>query len=179
MKKKEKKINIKAKKGKETKPEKTTTPTIWNPFDIVDSMDRWFWENPWTPMWRRRWGSMLPRETWYDQWLKPDMKQTAIDMIDTGKEFKVVAEMPGVSKKNIEVSITDNNISICGETKAEKEEEDEGYVRRERSYSTLCRTMMFPAEVNPDKAEATLRDGILEVKVAKKKPTKGKNITVK
>lgn len=179
VKKKEKKIDIKTKKGKKTTPEKTTAPAVWNPFDIADVMDRWFWEDPWIPMWRRRWGSLIPRGAWYGRWLEPDMKQTVIDMIDTGKEFKVVAEMPGVSKRDLEVSITDNNISICGETKTEIEKEDEGYIRRERSYSTLCRTMMFPEEVNPDKAEATLKDGILEVKVAKKKPTKGRNIPVK
>jgi HSP20 family protein len=179
VKKKDKMIKVKSKKGKKATPEKTTTPTVWNPFDIMDTMDRWFWEDPWTPMWRRRWGSLIPRETLYDRWLDPEMKQTAIDIIDTGKEFKVVAEMPGVSKKDIEVSITDNNISICGETKTEIEKEDEGYVRRERSYSTLCRSMAFPQEVNPDKAEATLKDGILEIKVAKKTPTKGRNIPVK
>lgn len=178
-KKKEKKIKVKTKKDKKITPEKPTAPAVWNPFDIMDTMDRLFWEDPWTPMWRRRWGTLIPRDTWYDRWLEPDMKPTAIDMIDTGKEFKVVAEMPGVSKRDLEVSITDNNISICGETKTEIEKEDEGYVRRERSYSTLCRSMAFPQEVNPDKAEATLKDGILEVKVAKKKPTKGRNIPVK
>ena len=179
VKKKEKKIKLNTKKGKKTTPEKPTAPTVWNPFDIMDTMDRWFWEDPWTPMWRRRWGSLIPRETWYDRWLDPDMKQTAMDIIDTGKEYKVVAEMPGVSKNDLEVSITDNDISICGETKTEIEKEDEGYIRRERSYSTLCRSMAFPQEVNPDKAEAILKDGILEVKVAKKKPTKGRNVPVK
>ncbi len=179
VKNKEKKINMKIKKGKKTKPEKTTSPAVWNPFDVMDAMDRWFWEDPWTLNWRRRWGSLVPRDKWYDRWLEPDTKQTAIDIIDTGKEFKVIAEMPGVSKRDLEVSITDNNISICGETKTEIEKEDEGYIRRERSYSTLCRTMAFPQEVNPDKAEAKLKDGILEVRVAKKKPTKGRNLQVK
>ena len=179
VKKKDKKIKIKAKRGKKSIPEKTVTPAVWNPFDIMDSMDRWFWEDPWTPMWRRRWGSMIPRETWYDRWLEPDMKQTAIDIIDTGNEFKVVAEMPGVSKNDIDVSITDNNISICGEMKTEIEDKNKDYVRHERSYSTLCRLMAFPQEVNPDKAEATLKDGILEIKVAKKTPTKGRNVPVK
>jgi len=68
---------------------------------------------------------------------------------------------------------------ICGETKTEVKDDSEGYIRRERSYSTLCRTMTFPEEVNPDKAEATLKDGILEVKVAKKSPTRGRNIPIK
>jgi HSP20 family protein len=178
-KKKEKKINIQTKKDKIKKPETKTTPAVWNPVDIMDVMDRWFWEDPWTPMWRRRWGSLIPRDTWYDRWIEPNTKQATMDIIDTGKEYKVVAEMPGVSKKDIEISITDNNISICGETKTEIEKEDEGYIRRERSYSTLCRTMAFPQEVNPDKADARLKDGILEIKVTKRKPTKGRNIPVK
>lgn len=172
-KKKGKKINITGKKEKKTH-EKTMTPSVWTPFDIMGSMDRLFWEDPWMPFWRRRWGSVIPRNPWFEQQIDPDWKQTVVDLVDTGKEFKVVAEMPGVLKKDIEVSITQNNISICGETKTETESDDEGYVRRERSYSTLCRTMTFPEEVNPDKAEATLKDGILEVKVTKRTPTTGK-----
>lgn len=176
-KKKEKKINIKTKKEKKTTPDKTTTPAVWNPWDIMESMDRWFWEDPWTPFWRRRWGGLAPIEKWFDT----DKKITAIDMIDTGKEYKITAEMPGVNKKDIEVNITPNNISICGETKTETKEKDEGWVRRERNYSTIYRTMMFPEEVNPDKADATLKDGILEISVTKKTPTtgKGRNIPVK
>ncbi len=178
-KKKEKKLNIKPIKSKKISPEKQTKPAVWNPFNLMDSMDRWFWEDPWRPLWRRRWGSLIPQDFWPDRLLETDMKPTAIDIIDTGKEFKVVAEMPGVSKQDLEVSITDNNISICGETKTEVKDDSVGYIRRERSYSTLCRTMAFPEEVNPDKAEATLKDGILEVKVAKKSPTKGRNIPIK
>jgi HSP20 family protein len=178
-KKKEKKLNIKPKKSKKISPEKQTKPAVWNPLDLMESMDRWFWEDPWRPLWRRRWGSLIPQDFWADRLLETDMKPTAIDIIDTGKEFKVVAEMPGVSKQDLEVSITDNNISICGETKTEVKDDSEGYIRRERNYSTLCRTMAFPEEVNPDKAEATLKDGILEVKVAKKSPTKGRNIPIK
>lgn len=180
VKKKEEKVNIK--KGKKTTQEKPMAPVLWNPFELVDTMDRWFWEDPWTPMWRRRhWDSLTPREPWFTQRWKPDMKITAVDLVDTGKQYKVIAEMPGVSKKDIEVSITPNDISICGEMKTEMKKEEEGYVRQERSYSTLCRTMSFPQEVNPDKAEASLKDGILEIKVDKKTPTaaRGRNIPVK
>ncbi|KYK24867.1 hypothetical protein AYK24_05625 [Thermoplasmatales archaeon SG8-52-4] len=178
VKKKDKKIKIMAKKEKESLPENTTMPSIWNPFNMMDAMDKFFWEDPWTPFWRRnRWGGLKPRDALLDN----DTRITAIDMIDTGKEYKITAEMPGVNKKDIEVNITPNNISICGETKTESKEKDEGWVRHERSYSTICRTMIFPEEVNPDKADATLKDGILEISVTKKTPTtiKGKNIPVK
>jgi len=177
VKEKQKKIDIKAKKTKNLP--KTTTPMVWNPFDIIESWDRFFWDDPLRSMWRRRWGSMIPSNFMYEKWLEPNLKQTSIDMIDTGKEYKIVAEMPGVDKKDIEISVTDSDINICGNVKSETKEENKNYIKRERSYSTLCRTMSFPKEVNPDKAEAVLKDGILEIFVPKKTPTKGRYISVK
>jgi HSP20 family protein len=178
VKKKEKKINIKSKKEGNEKPQ---YPSVWNPFDLMDTMDRWFWEDPWTPIWRRRWSGLTPAEQLVDRWFDSDKRITAIDMIDTGKEYKITAEMPGVNKKDIEVNITPNNIKICGEIKLQTQNKDEGWIRHERSYSTICRTMAFPEEVNPDKADASLKDGILEVLVRKKSPTNigGRNIPVK
>ncbi len=181
--KKSKKININDRKEKKIAPKETTmTPTVWNPWDIFETMDKWFLDDPWTPYWnRRRWGGLIPKHNWYEQLYDRDTKITAIDMTDNGKEYKITAEMPGVNKEDIDVNITENYIKICGETKTETKEDDEGYIRRERSYSTICRTMPFPEEVNPDKADATLKDGILEITVGKKKSTheKGRNIPVK
>jgi HSP20 family protein len=112
---------------------------------------------------------------------EPDTKVTPLDIVDTGKDFKVIAEMPGVSKQDLEVTITSDTINICGDTKTVTDEEGEGFIRRERSYSTICRNMRFPEEVNPEKAEASLKDGILEVRVSKMKPTtvKGRSIPIK
>jgi len=176
VKKKDKKIKIKTKKGKQPL-EKTTAPVVWSPLDIYENFDRLFWEDPWMSRWWRRW-QLSPRS---DRWFETDTKITPLDLVDTGKEYKIVAEVPGVSKKDLEVNITPTGISICGETALETKEEDKGYIRRERSYSTICRNMAFPEEVNPDKAEATLKDGILEVRVGKKTPTtsQGRKIPVK
>jgi HSP20 family protein len=177
IKKKEKNIKIKTTKDKKPATEKTTTPTVWNPFDMFENMDRYFWDDPWTPsFWRSWWPT-----TRFNRTPERDWKTTPLDLVDTGSEYKVIAEMPGIQKKNLEVNVTPNTISICGETSTETEEEETGYIRHERSYSTICRNMAFPEEVNPDKAEATLKDGILEVRVAKKTPTaqKGKSIPIK
>ena len=181
VKKKEKGINIKPKEETDTRPTNSSFPSVRNPLDLMDSMDRWFWEDPWTPIWRRRWSGLTPAEQLVDRWFDSDKRITAIDMIDTGKEYRIKAEMPGVSKKDVEVNISTNNIRICGETKSDINEDKEGWIRRERSYSTICRTMVFPEEVNPDKADATLKDGILEILVKKKTPTpsRGRNIPVK
>ena len=171
VKKKTKKVNVKTKKEKKQTTKMTAAPTVWTPFDLFDDIDRYFFEDPWF----RRSGWMRP---WTGA-LIPDVKHTAVDLIDLGKEYKVTAEMPGVAKKDLEVSITPNNISICGETKTETKEGKKDYIRHERSYSTLCRNMRFPEEVNPDKAVATLNDGILEVRIPKITPTKGRVIPVK
>ncbi len=178
VKNKEKKVNIKPKKSSKTPLKRTTTPTVWNPFEILDNFDRFFMDDPWTPLW---WKNRRPLVPWSGHWIEPDTRITPLDLVDTGKEYKVIAEVPGVLKNDLEVNITENTISICGETKTETKDQDEGYIRHERSYSTLCRNITFPEEVNPDKAEATLKDGILEVKVSKKTPTtgKGKKIPVK
>jgi len=169
-----KKISIK-KHPKKQPVEKTTSPMVWTPWDLFDTLDRHVWEDPWAPGWMRRW---MPT-SWPERWLESDTKISALDLVDTGKEFKVIAEVPGVSKKDLQVNITQNGLSICGETSTENKAEEKGYIRRERSYSTICRNITFPEEVNPDKAEANLSDGILEIKVAKKTPTKGRNIPIK
>jgi HSP20 family protein len=183
QKKKTNKINIKSKDENKPIPEETTLPpTNLNPWDIFDSMDKWFWDDPWTPFWNRRgWAGLAHGHNLYEQLYDRNTKITAIDMIDNGKEYKISAEMPGVNKKDIDVNITKKFIKICGETKTETKEQDKGWIRRERSYSTICRTMPFPEEVNPDKADAILKDGILEITIGKKKPKvgKGRNIPVK
>jgi len=178
VKEKEKKIDVKTKKADKLS-KKASTPVIWNPFDLMESFDRFFWDDPWRPMWRRRWGTIVPSNLLFYKWLEPNMKQTSIDLIDNGDKYKIIAEMPGVDKKDVEISITNNNINICGNVKSETKEESKNYVRRERSYSTICRSMSFPEEVDPDKAEAVLKDGILEIKIAKKTPSKSRNIPVK
>jgi HSP20 family protein len=178
VKKNNKKAENKTKNKILGKSKSKTSPKVWNPFDIMDNFDRFYMEDPWTPNWLRSRRPLIP---WYGNWHELDTKITPLDLVDSGDRYKVVAEVPGVLKKDLEVNITDTTISICGETKTELKREDEGYLRHERGYSTICRNIKFPEEVNPDKAEATLKDGILEVHVFKKKPlsNKGKKITVK
>lgn len=176
--KKSKKVDIKTKKTDRKMIERPTRPSAWNPFDVFETFDRWLWEDPWRPGWPL-YGR--PLSNWTGGWLERDTKITPLDLVDTGNEFKIIADMPGISKKNLDVNITPNAISICGETKIESKEEEKGYLRHERSYSTICRNLTFPEEVNPEKAEATLKDGILEVVVSKKTPskTKGRKISIK
>jgi HSP20 family protein len=103
-----------------------------------------------------------------------------MDIKDTGEELLIEAEMPGIPKENIDIQLTENSIEICGEIREEVKKDQEGYIRQERSYTTCQRQMPLPAEIVPDKADATLADGILHIKLPKKKPTpKEKTHTLK
>jgi HSP20 family protein len=104
----------------------------------------------------------------------PDVRHARYDLIDAGKEFCVRAELHGITKENLNVTVTARGVQIDGEAKTDIQKEKEGFVRRERRYSKIQRSLSFPEEVIPQKAEATLKDGLLEIKVPKRRPTEVK-----
>jgi HSP20 family protein len=81
------------------------------------------------------------------------------------REGKLIvrADLPGLSKDDINVDITDDAIKIRGERRQEKEENDEGYYRSERSYGSFYREIPLPRGVNRDEANASFRNGVLEI----------------
>lgn len=128
----------------------------WSPFDR-------FFEDFGLP-------SLLSEET---------MVPTSFDVFETEKELIVKAEVPGMDKKDININLSDGLLTISGEKKQEKEEENEKYHCVERSYGKFTRTMRLPAEVETDKADATYKDGVLKVTLPKSEASKPKKIEVK
>ena len=92
-----------------------------------------------------------------------------IDVVDTDKEIKISAELPGLDEKDIEVSLTREALTIRGEKREEKEEKGKDYYRSERSYGSFTRTIPLPAEVDADKVAASFKKGVLTVKLPKTK----------
>lgn len=93
------------------------------------------------------------------------------DLVDHGDDYTVRAELPGFSKDMIDVEVNKNTLLISAELKQEEEEESEGnFLHRERTYSKVQRSITFPEEVNPDRVEGTMKDGILKLKIGKKEP---------
>ena len=90
---------------------------------------------------------------------------------ETEDEICVTAELPGLTDKDVEVSIAGDHITIKGEKKSEKEEkkEEKGreFHRVERMSGSFHRSMRLPFEIDPDKVDATVKDGVLTVTVAK------------
>jgi HSP20 family protein len=94
-----------------------------------------------------------------------------IDVSETDKEMTLTVELPGVEEKDIEVSLSGNQLTIKGEKKSGQEEkkDEEGRVfhRVERSYGAFQRTMTVPFDVEPDKVAAQFKDGVLTVTLPK------------
>lgn len=102
-----------------------------------------------------------------------------IDIVDRDTEILVRAEVPGVEKKDLTISLTDNLLTIKGESKTEKKEEKGDYHRREISSSSFARSFTLPGSVDSTKAAASMRDGVLEITLPKAESSKKRNIEVK
>ncbi len=101
------------------------------------------------------------------------------DIQETEKEVVLIADIPGVKKEDIKVNVTEEGVEIKAEKEFEKDEEKEGYIRRERSYSSFYRNYGLPARVDPKKAKAKYENGVLELTLTKKaEGKKGATINV-
>jgi len=90
----------------------------------------------------------------------------------------VKAELPGIAKEDLKVTMTENTLTISGEKKKEEKVEKKDFHRIERSYGSFTRNFRLPDNVNGEKAKASFKDGVLEVRLPKTKATKEKKIAI-
>ena len=104
-----------------------------------------------------------------------------VDVAETEKTLEVTAELPGVSEKEIDVSLADDVLTIKAEKKSDKEEKTKDYHLVERSYGTFQRSMQLPFKADPAKIEAKFDKGVLKLVVQKpaEAQTKTQKIEVK
>jgi HSP20 family protein len=105
----------------------------------------------------------FPRVEW------PTGNLPSIDLADRGKEFIITADLPGYSKENVDIQVTEHWVQIKAESKKSKEEENKkkNYIRKERYYSSFARVIPFPESVTPSGAKATMKNGVLEIIIPK------------
>lgn len=89
------------------------------------------------------------------------------DVTETDKSVDVSVELPGMTEKDVDISVSHDAITIRGEKKVEREEERKGVYMSERSYGSFYRTVPLPAGVDADKADATFKNGVLTVSLPK------------
>lgn len=90
-----------------------------------------------------------------------------IDLQETDKELRVSAELPGMTDKDIDLSLTKEMLTISGEKKQETEQNVKGWHCAERSYGAFKRVIPLPCEVDPDRCTASFKDGVLTVSLSK------------
>ena len=102
-----------------------------------------------------------------------------IDVINRKKDVLVKAELPGIDKKDLDISITNNQLVIKAKTCHEEKEEKGDYLKREISKSEIYRSVLLPADVDDSKIKTSFRNGMLKLTIPKRKNSSRKSIKVK
>ena len=112
-------------------------------------------------------------------WDGLELRGPAVDVYETNDDVMVKAELPGVKKEDVQVSIEGETLTLTGETRHTNEAKDDGYYRREMRYGSFHRTISLPVPVKQDDISAKFEDGILTIRCPKSvDATIGKTIAI-
>jgi len=103
----------------------------------------------------------------------------AVDIRETDAGFVFEAELPGLTKENVHITLENQVLSIEGERRQEKEEKGVDYHRIERSVGSFSRSFTLPSNASSEGVEASFRDGILTIEIPKREETKPRQIAIK
>jgi HSP20 family protein len=118
-------------------------------------------------------GFLAPSTGFFEGWTP------AVDIYEDKDKYTVKAELPGMKKEDIDVSLDGNTLTISGERKEEQEKKEEEGYRSERFFGRFQRSVTLPATVQANKIEAAYKDGVLTIVVPKSEEAKPKQIQVK
>ena len=158
-----------------TKKEKVTEPealAVRRPSGVMTQMERdvermfnEFWRRPFASFWGL--DHLWPGRT-------PIFQMPVMDLYEEKDQVVVKAELPGLSKEDLEIDLSGTTLMIKGEKKKEEEVKEKEFYCAERSYGSFARSIELPAEVKPDQINASFKNGVLEVRLAKTEEAKKK-----
>lgn len=138
---------------------------LWDPFaqlsEIQDEMNRLF-------------DTSLHRRAFWEGMFSP-----AVDLVEEKDHLMLKADLPGLTKDDVNVTVQDNHLTIKGEKKREAETKDANLYLSERVYGRFTRTIELPSTVDAKKIEARFKDGVLQITLPKTEEAKPKQIEVK
>jgi HSP20 family protein len=148
--------------------EKAAVPQAWRPFEtlhreidrLFDDFGRDFWRSPF-----RR--SAFDIEPFWQREMK-FVGAPAVDIAEKDNAYEITADLPGMDEKNVEVKLSNGNLTIKGEKKEEKEERKKDFYLQERRSGSFERTFGVPEGVDTDKIEAAFKKGVLTITLPKK-----------
>jgi HSP20 family protein len=161
------------------KPEKKTTDVV--PITPGSSLSTWrrpsLFDREFDSIFddfRRSFDLMMrpyyPLDTRMQEFGMLPVRYAPLDFIDEGDHYKIHAELPGFTKEQVDVQINSDGMSIRAKKESATEDKKKNYLHRERAYASYERSVSFPEEVDPSKAEGKMNNGVLELKVPKKEP---------
>lgn len=101
-----------------------------------------------------------------------------VDVQETENSFIFTAELPGLSKEDVDITLEENLLTLSGERTLEEKDEKDNYHRVERAYGSFSRSFSLPSQVDSSKVEATFQDGLLKIEVAKAEQAKPRKIEI-
>lgn len=121
----------------------------------------------------------------FDDWKLPSIFNEdsswvpAFDIKENEKEYVIIAELPGIDAKDVDVTLSEGILSVKGEKKHEEEDKGEGYHRVERRYGSFHRSFRIPGRVKTDEVDANYKNGVLKLTLPKTEESQTKKIEVK
>jgi len=141
----------------------------WKPFDELTQRQR-----DMDSLWDR----LFPEKPWHERYATHEWLPS-IDLKETKEKLVVKAELPGLEAKDVELTLTDDILTIRGEKREEKEEKDEHHFFAETYHGTFERKIKLPALVTTDKIDANFDKGVLTISLPKSEEAKRKEIKIK
>jgi HSP20 family protein len=142
----------------------------WNPLQELDEFSN-------------RLSSLIGRPTNQkrdeDNWFTQAQWATLVDISEDDQEYLIKAELPGIEKDHVKVTMENGLLLIAGERTSENEEKNKKYHRVERSYGSFLRTFGLPDDADGTKIKADFKNGVLKVHVPKSENAKPKSIEIK
>lgn len=138
---------------------------VWDPFDLLNNLQ--------TDINKAFTRSLVRENPWVRSFTP------AIEIKEESDKFLVHADMPGLKKEDLTISVEGNLLTIQGERKTESDNKSQGYHYSERSYGSFSRSVELPTEVVADKVKASYKNGVLEIMLPKSENVQKKQIDVK
>jgi len=102
----------------------------------------------------------------------------AMDLVETADHYVLRADLPGLDDDDVNIQLEDNTLTISGERKTQREQNEEGYYRIERAFGTFTRSLTLPDGVNPDAVQAHFDRGVLEIRIPKPEQRKPRQVQI-
>jgi HSP20 family protein len=147
------------------------------PFGKVSRLEQDI-ERVFNDFWRRPFLSLWGPDHWWPA-RSLSLQMPVVDVYEEKDDVVVKAEIPGLSKEDIEVTLTESSLTIQGEKKKEEEIKEKNYYCSERSSGSFARRLELPVEVKTDQAKASFKDGILKIRLPKTDEAKKRRVKVK